>query len=106
MPSRHMAWRRISRRSADVFQQAGYYVGAIVVNASLFVPQSRPRLFGIGVHESAYLPEGLTADGPMARLHTRTVHTAYVEASPKTGTRLAMVDSCDPTTAQGQLTLK
>ena len=28
-----------------VFQQAGYAVGAVVVNAALFVPQSRPRLF-------------------------------------------------------------
>ena len=32
------------------FQQAGYAVGAVVVDAALFVPQSRPRLFVIGVH--------------------------------------------------------
>ena len=67
-----------------VFQQAGYAVGAIVVNASLFVPQSRPRLFVIGVHESVKLPEGLTAEGPIAPWHTRAVHTAYEKLSPKT----------------------
>ena len=67
-----------------VFQQAGYAVGAIVVNASLFVPQSRPRLFVIGVHESVNLPEGLTAEGPIAPWHTRTVHTAYEKLPPKT----------------------
>ena len=67
-----------------VFQQAGYTVGAIVVNASLFVPQSRPRLFVIGVHESGNLPKGLTAEGPMAPWHTRTLHTAYETLPPRT----------------------
>jgi DNA (cytosine-5)-methyltransferase 1 len=66
------------------FQQAGYDVGAIVVDAELFVPQSRPRLFLIGVHEDVQLPEGLTAKGPLAPWHTRTLKTAYEKLSPKT----------------------
>ena len=70
----------------SVFQQAGYTVGAIVVNASLFVPQSRPRLFVIGVHESVKLPQGLTAEGPVALWHTWAVQTAY-EKLPATTKR-------------------
>ena len=69
-----------------VFKQAGYAVGAVVVNASLFVPQSRPRLFVIGVHESVELPQGLTAEGPIAPWHTWAVQTAY-EKLPATTKR-------------------
>jgi len=68
----------------DGFQQAGYAVGAIVVDAELFVPQSRPRLFLIGVQENVKLPEGLMAKGPLAPWHTRTLRTAYEQLAPKT----------------------
>lgn len=67
----------------DSFQQAGYAVGAVVVNAELFVPQSRPRLFIIAVHENAQVPEGLMAEGPLP-WHTRTLRTAYEKLAPKT----------------------
>jgi site-specific DNA-cytosine methylase len=49
----------------------------VVVDAKLFVPQSRPRLFVVGVHEDAQLPEGLMAEGPLTLWHTRTLRTAY-----------------------------
>ena len=65
------------------FQQAGYAVGAIVVDAALFVPQSRPRLFVIGVHEDVELPDGMIAEGPLP-WHTRTLETAYEKLPPKT----------------------
>lgn len=41
-----------------------YRVGAIVVDASLFVPQSRARLFVIGVSEGVGLPERLISRTP------------------------------------------
>lgn len=66
------------------FQQAGYAVGSVVVNAELFVPQSRPRLFIIGVHQDLALPEGLTAQGPSSLWHTRMLKTAYEKLAPKT----------------------
>jgi DNA (cytosine-5)-methyltransferase 1 len=66
------------------FQQAGYAVGAVVVDAALFVPQSRPRLFVIGVRNDVELPEGLTADGPLSPWHTKTLRTAYEKLAPKT----------------------
>ncbi len=66
------------------FQQAGYSVGAVVVDAALFVPQSRPRLFVVAVHGDVELPEDLTADGPLAPWHTRTLQTAHEKLPPKT----------------------
>ena len=67
-----------------LFQQAGYSVGAVVVDAALFVPQSRPRLFVISMHESVEVPERLTVEGPMAPWHTRTVPAAYEKLPRKT----------------------
>ena len=49
------------------FADAGYRCGALVINADRFLPQSRPRLFVIGIREDAALDPALTApvaDGP------------------------------------------
>lgn len=40
----------------------GYRVGAVVINADRFVPQSRPRVFVIGT--KGFVPEHLVANGP------------------------------------------
>ncbi|MDB5643646.1 MAG: DNA-cytosine methyltransferase [Hyphomicrobiales bacterium] len=48
---------------------ANYRFGAVVINASNFVPQSRPRVFFIAVHRSEALPAGLTQSGPSAAWH-------------------------------------
>jgi DNA (cytosine-5)-methyltransferase 1 len=66
------------------FQKAGYAVGAVVVDAALFVPQSRPRLFVIGVHPDVELPKGLTSEDPSTLWHTRALKTAYEKLAPKT----------------------
>lgn len=66
------------------FQQAGYAVGGMVVNAELFVPQSRPRLFVVGVHADMTIPRKLTGDGPSAPWHTRTLKTAYEKLPTRT----------------------
>lgn len=66
------------------FQEAGYRVGAIVIDAALFVPHSRPRLFVIGVHPDLQVPKHLTTEGPVSPWHTRTLRTAYDKLSAKT----------------------
>lgn len=66
------------------FQAEGYSVGAVVVDASLFVPHSRPRLFIIGVHPDIAIPDELTGEGPMAPWHTRTLKAAYEKLPAKT----------------------
>lgn len=41
----------------------GYRVGALLIDAALFVPQSRPRVFVVAVKESIHI-DGLVADTP------------------------------------------
>ncbi|MDP2225935.1 MAG: DNA cytosine methyltransferase [Moraxellaceae bacterium] len=63
------------------FAEAGYRFGALVINADLFVPQSRPRLFVIGVHGDVDIPPALMAAGPTAPFHTSALRRA-VEGLP------------------------
>ena len=44
----------------SAFATAGYRFGALIIDAALFVPQSRPRLFVIGVAPDVTLPASLT----------------------------------------------
>lgn len=60
----------------QTFADAGYRFGALVVNADLFVPQSRPRLFVIGVHDSVPVDEALLSPGPIEPFHTRALRRA------------------------------
>ena len=63
------------------FADAGYRFGALVINANLFIPQSRPRLFVVGVRADVEVPEGLTVQAPEEPFHTRALRRA-VEALP------------------------
>lgn len=42
--------------AANVLSELGYWLDAFVVDAKFFVPQSRPRIFVVGVHESVNPP--------------------------------------------------
>ena len=48
---------------------ADYRFGAVVIDAALFVPQSRKRVFIVAVDADAHVPAELVADGPMAPFH-------------------------------------
>lgn len=66
----------------DALTKAGYRFGAVVINAVHFVPQSRPRLFIIGVHKSIKVPKQLVTDGPGHKeWHTSTLVTAFGKLS-------------------------
>jgi DNA (cytosine-5)-methyltransferase 1 len=65
----------------QTFAEGGYRPGALVIDAELFTPQSRPRLFVIGVHDSVALPSDLTLPAPLAPFYSRAVVKA-VEALP------------------------
>lgn len=67
----------------SAFQQEGYRCGAVVIDAALFVPQSRPRLFVIGVNAEFDIPEGIAGDGPSNLWHTRTLKKAYEQLPAK-----------------------
>jgi len=68
----------------DTFAKAGYRHGAVVIDAALFVPQSRPRLFFIGVRNDVEIGESLIAPGPIEPFHTRGLRNAFEGLSAKT----------------------
>ncbi len=63
------------------FSTHGYRCGAFVVDAELFVPQSRQRLFLIGVRESAWIEPALLSAEPLAPFHSPALCRA-VDALP------------------------
>ena len=58
------------------FAAAGYRYGALVINADLFVPQSRPRLFVIGVRDGVGVAPELLSPEPVEPFHTRALQRA------------------------------
>jgi DNA (cytosine-5)-methyltransferase 1 len=60
----------------QTFADAGYRCGALVIDAALFLPQSRPRLFVIGIHADVKVDPVLIAPGPIEPFHTRGLQSA------------------------------
>jgi len=63
------------------FADAGYRYGALVINAALFVPQSRPRLFIIGVRADVAIDPALLSPEPIAPFHTAALQRAFERVS-------------------------
>ena len=61
----------------NAFVKSGYHFGALVIDAALFVPHSRPRLFVIGVREGLAIPNQLVGDGASAQWHPKALRTAH-----------------------------
>ncbi len=59
------------------FADAGYRYGALVINAQLFVPQSRPRLFVIGVRSDVEIDPSLLSSGPIEPFHPTALKRAF-----------------------------
>jgi len=57
--------------------QEGYRVGALVMDAVRFLPQSRPRLFIVGVHQQIALPPQLMSPHPLEPWHTKPLRFAF-----------------------------
>lgn len=49
--------------------EEGYRVGALVIDAKRFLPQSRPRLFIVAIRNGSRVPECLTSDEPASCWH-------------------------------------
>ncbi len=61
----------------DALREAGYRFGAVVADASLFVPQSRPRLFIIAVAAGTDVPSALERADASARWHPTALRRAH-----------------------------
>src|SRR5690606_30139254 len=58
------------------YAEAGYRAGGLVINADRFLPQSRPRLFVIGVRADAAVGPGLTTAEPGGAFHPPALRRA------------------------------
>lgn len=61
----------------SALREGGYRCGAMVLDAALFVPQSRPRLFIVGLRREVEVPLDLLGDGPTSSWHTKSLVAAY-----------------------------
>jgi DNA (cytosine-5)-methyltransferase 1 len=70
-------------RICEALAEEGYRFGALVVDAALFLPQSRPRLFIIAVSKDIAPPPELTGQGAADPFHTRALCAARDRLSSK-----------------------
>ena len=63
-------------------REGGYRCGALVMDAALFVPQSRPRLFFVAARRDIEIPPELLLDGPSELWHTRALRSAHGKLPP------------------------
>jgi DNA (cytosine-5)-methyltransferase 1 len=61
----------------SAFAKSGYRFGALVIDAKMFVPQSRPRVFIIGVQGNLVIPPELVAGAPLQPWHVDALTQAY-----------------------------
>jgi len=61
----------------DALKNLGYNFGAFVVDAAMFVPQSRPRLFVVGIRSDLHVAPMTTAKEPQEPWHTTGLKKAY-----------------------------
>lgn len=59
-----------------------YDFGALVIDAALFVPQSRPRLFIVAVHQSQMVPESLKDIWASNLWHPKALRAAHQILAP------------------------
>lgn len=100
---------------ASSFASLGYRFGAVVVDAAHFVPQSRPRVFVIGVRHDAPLPRQLQQAGPAQPWHPAALIAAHAQlpaeaarkwiwwqlpAPPRRAQTFADVIEADPTSVK------
>lgn len=68
---------------ANAVTKEGYTVGAMVIDAVYFVPQSRPRLFIIGVDSSLAIPTDMHAATAHPAWHPAALIRAHNRLSPQ-----------------------
>jgi DNA (cytosine-5)-methyltransferase 1 len=67
---------------ASVLSESNYIFGAAAIDASHFVPQSRPRVFFVAVHKGHTIPSSLIGPKPQESWHPRALVRAYERMAP------------------------
>jgi DNA (cytosine-5)-methyltransferase 1 len=65
------------RSVVQTFSENGYYVGGLVMDAKDFVPQSRKRVFIIGLRKDKTLDPTLASPLPIPDYHTKSLIRAF-----------------------------
>ncbi len=66
---------------ASALAEADYSFGALVINASRFVPQSRPRVFFVAVGAGEPRHDAVITDGPAKAWHPEALRRAHANMS-------------------------
>lgn len=72
------------RAIADALAAEGFSFGAMIIDASHWVPQSRPRLFVVAADSSVDVPGGLLTDGATDLWHPAALREAWASLAPET----------------------
>lgn len=72
---------------ASAFSGRGYRFGAVVIDAEHFVPQSRPRVFIVGIRKDVKLPATALGHGPSELWHPRALLAAHAKLSKAAATK-------------------
>jgi DNA (cytosine-5)-methyltransferase 1 len=67
----------------EAFIQAGYLFGAMIIDAAYFLPQSRPRLFIVGVRSDVAIPSGIINLAPNPIWHPAKIRESVARLSPE-----------------------
>lgn len=67
----------------EALAQEGYRYAPLVVDAQLFLPQSRPRLFVVAFGPDALPAHGLVGNGPTATWHPKSFKQAFDRLTPQ-----------------------
>jgi DNA (cytosine-5)-methyltransferase 1 len=87
----------------DSFSAAGYRAGALILDAVHFLPQSRPRLFVIGVCSSLHIPGECVRSGPEEPWHPAALRSAHAALPPDLRARWLWWNLPVPSNAPPQL---
>ena len=75
------------RAICETLVRGGYRPGALVIDAELFTPQSRPRLFIIALRADAPTPDDLVAAGPTPPFATAALRRGVETLTPEAARR-------------------
>jgi DNA (cytosine-5)-methyltransferase 1 len=66
----------------EAIGKAGYWFGALVIDAQLFLPQSRPRLFIVAIDQDLNIPGRVLSGCAVDSWHPARLREAYAGLSP------------------------
>ncbi len=67
----------------NAFNRNGYFAGALIIDAKDFVPQSRKRVFVIGIRKDVFIDPSLVSSTPLPYCHSTQLIRSYEQLDDK-----------------------